>query len=96
MAESRPAEEIARLGDEIYERVVRSQVERDHEGEYVAIDVDSGCWALAEDLREASRGLRAQQPEAVDVWLLRVGYRTLHHMGRRVVAGSRQGCLLAG
>ncbi len=81
MSKSRPAGEIARLGDDIYERVVRAQVERDHEGEYVAIDVESGCWALAEDLRAASKSLRAQQPEAVDVWLLRVGHRTLHHMG---------------
>lgn len=83
MADSRPAEEIARLGDEIYERAVRAQVERDHQGEYVAIDVESGCWALADDLREACKDLRAQRPEAVDVWLLRVGHRTLHHIGGR-------------
>ncbi len=83
MSESRSAEEIARLGDEIYERVVRAQVEPDHAGAYVAIDVESACWALAEDVRAASKGLRAQRPEAVDVWLLRVGHRTLHHMGGR-------------
>lgn len=89
MPGSRPAEETARLGDEIYERVVRSQVERDHEGKYVAIDVESGCWALAEDLRAASKALRTQQPQAVDVWLLRVGHRTLHRMGGRALRPSR-------
>ena len=77
------AEETARLGDEIYEREIREQVERDHKGEYVAIDVQSGCWALAEDLRGARELLRNERPEAVDVWLLRVGHRALHHMGGR-------------
>ena len=79
----RPAEETARLGDEIYERDIRTQVETDHHGEYVAIDVNSGCWAIATDLRAAAKRLRAQRPEAVDVWLLRVGYRALHHLGGR-------------
>lgn len=89
MPGSRPAEETARLGDEIYERDVRSQVERDHDGKYVAIDVESGCWTIAEDLRAASKALRAQQPQAVDVWLLRVGHRTLHRMGGRPLRPSR-------
>ncbi len=38
----RPKEETARLGDEIYRRDVKAQVEADRDGEYVAIDVDSG------------------------------------------------------
>ena len=37
--------ETARLGDEIYERDIRKQVEADHHGEVVAIDVESGSWA---------------------------------------------------
>ena len=78
-----PVEDTARLGDEIYERDIRSQVEADHQGEYVAIDVDSGCWAISDDLRTASKRLREERPEAVDVWLLRVGHRTLHHLGVR-------------
>ena len=83
MTTPRPVEDTARLGDEIYERDVRAQVEADHHGEYVAIDVDSGCWAISGDLRSASKQLRAERPEAVDVWLVRVGHRTLHHLGGR-------------
>ena len=49
----RPREETARLGDEIYERDIRPQVEADHHREYVAIDVDSGSWAISDDLRAA-------------------------------------------
>ena len=38
---TRPQDEIARLGDEVYLRDIRPQVEADHHGEYVAIDVAS-------------------------------------------------------
>ncbi len=79
----RPREETARLGDEIYERDIRSQVEEAHYGEFVAIDVDSGSWAISDDLRAAAKRLSTQRPGAVDVWLLRVGYRALHHFGGR-------------
>ena len=78
---TRPNDEIARLGDEIYERDVREQVVADHDGEYVAIDVDSGKWAVADELLAARERLRVQQPEAIDVWLLRVGYRAVGSLG---------------
>lgn len=83
MKARRPAEETARLGDAIYEREIRAEVEADHHGEYVAIDVDSGCWTIASELRAASKRLREEQPDATDVWLLRVGHRALHHFGGR-------------
>lgn len=83
MVTRRPAEETARLGDEIYERDIRAQVEPNHHGEYVAIDVDTGCWAVAAELRDAAKRLRSEQPDAIDVWLLRVGHRALHHFGGR-------------
>ena len=77
----RPKEETARLGDEIYRRGIRAQVEADHDGEYVAIDVDSGNWAIAESELAASDLLLAQCPDAIDVWLLRVGYRAVASIG---------------
>ena len=77
----RPKEETARLGDEIYRRDIRAQVEADHDGEYVAIDVDSGNWAIAESELAASDLLLAQCPDAIDVWLLRVGYRAVASIG---------------
>ena len=77
----RPREETTRLGREIYERDIKAQVEASHHGEYVAIDVDSGSWAVSDDALSAADDLRAQRPEALDVFLLRVGYRALHHLG---------------
>ena len=83
MTDRRPNEEIKRLGVEIYERDIRVKVEADHHGEFLAIDVDSGCWAVSDDLRDARNGLRAEQPDALNVWLMRVGHRALHHIGGR-------------
>ncbi len=79
----RPAEETARLGDEIYERDIRREVEADHHGEVVAIDVETGSWAVGDDVIAATDRLRGQRPDAIDVWLLRVGHRALHHFGGR-------------
>lgn len=77
----RPKEETARLGKEIYERDIRSQVEADHHGEVVAIDVESGNWAIGGGPLEAVDRLQAQWPDAYDVWCERVGYRALASFG---------------
>ncbi|MDE2803191.1 MAG: hypothetical protein OXK21_09960 [Chloroflexota bacterium] len=81
IAPTRSKEEITRLGDEIYERDVRGQVETDHHGEIVSIDVDSGNWAIGDSILDAVDRLRAQCPEAIDVWSLRVGYQAVHKFG---------------
>ena len=80
-APTRPKEEIARLGDEIYERDIRSKIETDHHGEIVAIDVDSGNWAIGDSILEAVDRLRSLRPDAIDVWSLRVGGRAVYHFG---------------
>ena len=61
-APTRPKEEIARLGDEIYERDIRHKVEADHHGEIVSIDVYTGIWVIGEDILDAVDRLRAQRP----------------------------------
>ncbi len=81
MPTRRPAEETARLGDEIYERDIRPHVESSDRGRYVAIDVDGGSWVIADTIRRAGEDLRAEHPQAVDVWLLRVGYRAIASIG---------------
>ena len=75
------SEETVRLGKEIYERDIRHQVEADHVGEIVAIDVDSGIWAMGHETMEARESLRAKRPEAVNVLFERVGYHTAASMG---------------
>ena len=91
MALQRSADEVGRLGDEIYERDIRSQVEADHHGEYIAIDVDSGRWGLGANLLEAREQLDRQRddPDSRNVFGLRVGYDVLRHFGGRPLLGSR-------
>ena len=81
--------EAVRLGKEIYERDILPQVEADHFGEYVAIDVDSGDWAMADTTRVAVERLRAQRPNAVDVLCERIGYRALRSFGAGLLRGTK-------
>ena len=85
----RPGEETARLGKEIYERDVRPEVETGHHGEVVAIDVDSGRWAVADGVIAARESLRALCPEAVNVLFERVGYRALDSFGALTATRKR-------
>ena len=84
----RTADERARLGDEIYERDIRPQLGEANEGDYVAIDVDSGSWTIGSSIRAATESLRTQRPDAVDVWTVRVGFRALRHFGGRPLRRS--------
>ena len=77
----RPRKEAVRLGKEIYQRDILPQVENDHFGEYVAIDVETGDWAVADTTRVAVERLRKQCPGAVDVLCERIGYRALRSFG---------------
>ena len=83
-------DETARLGDEIYERDIRSKVEADHHGEFVSIDVDSKGWAVSDDLLTAAKRLRELCPDAIDVWSVRVGHRVIGSIGG-VGAGVHNG-----
>ncbi len=82
----RPREEAIRMGKEIYKETILPQVEHDHHGEYVAIDVDTKHWAIADTTRAAVEDLRAQSPDAVNILCERVGYRALYSFG----GGSRR------
>ena len=79
----RPREETVRLGKEIYERDIRSRVEADHHGEVISIDVESGDWATGDSVVTATDCLWAQQPNAIDIYSLRIGYGVLRHFGGR-------------
>ncbi|MDE2641061.1 MAG: hypothetical protein OXI03_10850 [Chloroflexota bacterium] len=76
----RTADEVGRLGDAIYERDIRSQVEKTHHGKIVAIDVDSGDYSIGENVIAATERLLAQDPNA-DIWCVKVGYRALRSFG---------------
>lgn len=94
----RPSGEFARLGDENYERDIRHRVEAEHHGAAFAIDMESGTWPVGDTVIVARVRLRTKRPEAIDVWLVRVGNRALPHFGgcplaeRGVIAGLVKMC----
>lgn len=72
---SKSIDVIARNGKKIYERNIRDQVEPDLNGKIVALDIDSGEWAIAGDAISASDRLEALRPEAENILYVTVGYR---------------------
>lgn len=79
-------EEVARRGDEIYEREVRPRLTTEDQG-FAAIDVDTGAYELGRDERTAIDHLLARQPGA-QVWLRKIGSRYTHRFGPRPSAVS--------
>ena len=76
-----PRAEAVRMGKEIYTRTILPQIEEGHFGEFVAIDVETGDWAIANTTRAAVERLRVQRPDTVDILCERVGYRALRSFG---------------
>ena len=73
-------EELARLGDEIFDRRVRPTLRSEDDGKFVAIDVDTGEYEMDEDDYTAVMRLRARMP-AADMWLVCAGYPTTYRIG---------------
>ncbi len=73
-------EEFARRGQEIYGRLIQSQVEPGHDGAFVAIDIETGAYELDADDYTATERLRRRLPDA-QVWLVRVGQPATYRIG---------------
>jgi len=74
-------EEHARLGKEWYERI-RPAVEVGNRGKFVAIDVDTGEYAVADSPEAAYQGLLERVPDAL-MWFERIGYPAACNLGGR-------------
>jgi hypothetical protein len=74
------ANEIVALGQQLYDRDIRNQVEPDHKGQMLALDVDSGTYAMGDDSFVAIQRLKAKVPDA-RAYLVRVGYSTAVRIG---------------
>ncbi len=72
--------ETARLGQERYRLEVQPFVEAAHFGEFVAIDIESGAYALDKEDYKATDKLMMRQPDA-QIWLMRVGRPATRRMG---------------
>ena len=75
-----PKDEFARRGNALYEKRVKSQVEDGNHGRIVAIDIETGEFALADDTLAAS-GLLFQRCPDAQPWLVRIGHKAVHRIG---------------
>jgi hypothetical protein len=69
-------DEIVQRGKEIYYRDIASVVEAGNYGRVVAIDVNTGEYALGDDAIKSAALLRERFPDAV-IFFMRVGYPTM-------------------
>lgn len=83
------SEEIARRGQALYDERVRPQIEADHRGKVVVIDIETGDYEVDDDHMEAAERALAKRPEAA-LYAVRVGSRALTRIGAgAAVASSR-------
>lgn len=76
------AAEIARRGWDVYEGEVNPDVEPQHAGRFVVVDVDTGRYTVADQELDAFQQAQEQMPEGT-FYLVRVGQRAAHRMGRQ-------------
>jgi hypothetical protein len=75
-------EEFEERGDAIYEKDIRPRLKPEDDGKFVAIDIETGRYAIDGDELKAGNKLRARVPEA-QIWVVRVGSRWVHRFGGR-------------
>lgn len=73
-------EETARRGQEIYARDIQPLWEATHQGQFAAIDIETGKFEFDRDDYTATENLLAQNPNA-QIWLARVGRTTAYQIG---------------
>ncbi|MXW35621.1 MAG: hypothetical protein F4X26_11935 [Chloroflexi bacterium] len=80
MQSQKSTEETARLGRELYERDIEPQLDASRTNSFVAVDIDSGEWTIAERDIDACDALYARRPDAVNVYVARLGHRVAVRM----------------
>lgn len=79
------AQETVRRAEELYAQRIRPQVEAQHRGRYIAIDIETGEYEVGDDYHAAARSLLARKPSAA-LGALRIGYATVGRIGGRTKA----------
>ena len=84
--------ELAERGNEIFERVVRPEVDVENDAQkFVVIDVESEDYEVDTNARAAFDRLMERRPDARGrTWLRRVGSRHAYHFGGRLRETSNE------
>lgn len=80
-------DESAKRAETFFAAAIVSQLGRHKPMDFLAIDVETGIFAVGADPLKACRLLRKRVPDA-QVWLRRVGSRHLCHFGGHGLGGK--------
>jgi hypothetical protein len=72
--------DLGALADKLFEERIRPTLRPEDHGKFLAIDVDTGDFALDRDDYQATEILGRRRPDA-SMWLMRVGYPAAHRIG---------------
>jgi hypothetical protein len=73
--------EIARIGEEMYQREIRAKVETDDNiGKVLVLDIETGEYEIDEENLVAAKRLKAKNPDAA-LYAMRIGYPALEKIG---------------
>jgi hypothetical protein len=72
--------QLARRGQAYYDRHLRAQLEPEHDGEFLALEVETGNYEMDDDEMAAIQRARAKHPGSL-FYVLRVGHRAAHRIG---------------
>jgi hypothetical protein len=77
-------EDVAQRGKAHYEEL-RPQIEAaDNIGKIIAIEINTGDYAIGDDLLETSLRLKATHPDA-EMWAERIGFNAVYAVGGTLV-----------
>ena len=73
-------EEFSRRGDALYDQLIRPVFEPSHNGQFAAIDIETGEFEVDDSEIAAGNRLRARLPNA-QTWMTKIGSRYLRRFG---------------
>lgn len=79
---------IAERGEKIYQEQLKNILEKDHIGEFVAIEGESGKYSLGNSPEEALEKAKKEFPDKI-FHLIRIGYSGVYKVGWSASAGSK-------
>ncbi len=80
-------QEIARKGEEIYQKELKEKLEKEYIGKFVAIEVESGEYFLGETQMEATTKARKKFPDKI-TYLVKIGFPAVITMSNRLSSSS--------
>ncbi len=74
--------DVSQRGEALYDQATRQQVEPQHIGDFLIVDVETADYEIGTDYIQPTERLLAKRPDA-PLYALRIGYRAIGRIGGR-------------